>query len=747
MYRKTKNKLSTYISIATLLTALLLPAYNAFAQESSTIYAYGTDTVAGYSALVTSSKIKSNESIYFYVTKPDGSIVKIPATSNDSGVAKVDLYDYHTRNAGQYGVSGGYASSGTHGPTSYFKVYSDAFAADVSRLVSNTGVAIANGQDEIYVTAQLKDKYGNPLQGHTVTLISSRAQDSIKCKSIGYLTDTNGSITYAVSSAEKGVSVYTAVDSTSGQALTERAKIAFLTPSAYTAEIGGDLLNLFPTANAAGSLHHFSFSDIPSEIAPNQDVTFTVTAQDIDDLTVENYTGTVHFSAEGSNSEYADLPDDFKFEASDLGEHTFSLGLSFSTEGSYKIVSTDLSNPAVKGDYTVIVGSGGSGDSGSSTPGSLSLLTPVSGTYSQAVQTVSGSAPANANIRIYDNDQEIGSVEATVSGNYSYQTAPLADGAHEIYVVALDDSSVVIATSESADVMIDTTAPTIDEIDVVPGLTVTPSTSISIDVASEVGLSQAAAIFNNEIIVLVPGSVSGLYQGSATTPVNPGEYGIDVVLVDELGNEATYSAAATVTVSADGAPPPTEEPPTEEPPTDDPPTEEPPAEVPSGDNVPPSQVFGVIAYGSDDRVTLVWEAASDDTLVDHYKIYYSADPTTLEDSAVETMDASTTWFVPDLENGTEYYFAVSAIDNEGLEGATKSETVSGIPFSLDLEDEVPDRADGEVTPSEEDDGLLKSAAAEGIPEMTKNGPGLIWLIGGTGVAGYASRLLARKKKK
>jgi hypothetical protein len=44
----------------------------------------------------------------------------------------------------------------------------------------------------------------------------------------------------------------------------------------------------------------------------------------------------------------------------------------------------------------------------------------------------------------------------------------------------------------------------------------------------------------------------------------------------------------------------------------------------------PSQVSGLIAYGSDKRITLVWDAATDDKLVQKYKIYYGAEVQSFE---------------------------------------------------------------------------------------------------------------------
>ncbi len=169
-----------------------------------------------------------------------------------------------------------------------------------------------------------------------------------------------------------------------------------------------------------------------------------------------------------------------------------------------------------------------------------------------------------------------------------------------------------------------------------------------------------------------------------------------------------------------------------------------PEETETG-NQPPSQVFGLIAYGTDKRVTLVWEAAIDDVLVNKYKIYYGEDPLNLN-NVVETRDASTTWYVPELENGKEYYFAVSAVDDAGVESLFTSELVSAIPFTLEVQTAVTDRPTDVLNAGDEDAYLRGAAIESRAPDrMVDNGPELIWLLAGTGLFSGLARKLSRKK--
>lgn len=746
------RSLGTWLVAGILLLGLAFPTVKA-ATYASSLQAYGTDTIAGYSALLTTSKTTAGRAVVLVVQKPDGSQVKIPAKTNDQGVAKLDLYDYHTRRAGRYSVMAYPEGQTPQGAVTYFSVYADDVSSEKSSVVAQTTVGRATGSDRVYLTVSLRDQYGNPVEGHSVSVISSRSGDTVKATGPA-ITDANGSASFYATSHEPGVAVFSAFDTASGTVVGSRAQVAFLSGNSYIENVGGDFDGFIPVASAqsAGPLHHFDISGLPSSVEPNQNVTFRVTAQDQNDITVENYTGMVRFSAQGANSTNVTLPEDYTFKAEDLGTHEFSLGLKFTTAGTYTVAVNDVNSPLIEGEETVTVGSGNQGSqSGTPSAQAPSIITPVAGTYSQNVQTVSGSAPSGTMVNIFDNDQEIGSVQVGSGGSYTYQTAPLADGDHSIYVVTADSGGTVLQTSATVDITVDTTAPSVDEVIIEPVSGIKTGDVLTIRVLSEPNLSEAALIFNAEIFQLSPSlEQDGAYVASLQAPANPGEYPLDILLVDELGNEATYKDEALVTITADGTGQVTQEMVDAEVTPEDSSgqtqetmaTEE--VVSPVSGNAP-SQVFGVIAFGSDQRITLVWEAATDDGTIDHYKIYYGLDPANLSDS-VDTLDASTTWYVPGLENGKEYYFAVAAVDNDGLESEEMSDLINAIPFKLEVEANLPERPDTAIGAVDGEVELRGAAAGEIPPEMVNNGPELLWLLLGTGAASGAARRFSRRRK-
>jgi hypothetical protein len=127
----------------------------------------------------------------------------------------------------------------------------------------------------------------------------------------------------------------------------------------YTASTGYDLVTGrgTPVANrvvadlvgSTAAAPHFSLS-APSAATAGSSFSVTVTAQDANNHTVTNYTGTVHFT---SSDGQAGLPADYTFTAADQGIHSFTVTLK--SAGSQSVTSTDTANSATNGSASVTV--------------------------------------------------------------------------------------------------------------------------------------------------------------------------------------------------------------------------------------------------------------------------------------------------------------------------------------------------------------------------------------------------------
>lgn len=659
-----KNKL-VYIVLSTFLAVFLqAAAVNAEAQSFFTLEAYGIDTIAGFPASIRSSKTLPDKQVFFNIEKPDGTVLTIPITSNEDGIAKFDLYDYHTKEAGEYHVSAKLENKG-EGKVNSFTVFPDSVSSEKSSISASKLLATADGLDNIYFTVKLKDKHGNPIKGHSLEIVSSRNSDSIKRVSEKNFTNDEGSMVFASSSNEKGVSVYSFLDTTSGTTLKDRIEVAYK----GLEDVGG----FIPTAYAqAGQISSFEFSNLPDSITPNSDVSFTLTAVDAEGNIVPNYAGTVHFSAEGSNSTYASLPKDYTFDIDiDAGSHEFSgiNALNFSQAGTYAIVATDLGDFTVRGETNITVGQGTQTTTTDASGDNLVITSPSPGTYSNSQIPILGTSPKQDYIiQIFDNDQNIGQTTVESDNTYRFEPTILEDGQHTVFTAGVDGDGVIQATSEEITFTIDTTPPIVEDIRFNPSNGIQTGDVIDITVISEPDVFQGAVIFNVDIAELEPDSSDPTkYLASIQSPSEPGLYPVDVILVDELGNEGNYQSVASLQVDDKGDGIITE-------PGDEP--SDPIIETPE----PPSDVFGVKATSSDKRVTLTWEPASDNKGIDHYRVYYGLTPGNLN-TIVNTFDDTNTWYIPDLENGTEYFFAVTAINMDGIESENKSSIVSAIPFS------------------------------------------------------------------
>lgn len=101
------------------------------------------------------------------------------------------------------------------------------------------------------------------------------------------------------------------------------------------------------------------------------------------------------------------------------------------------------------------------------------------------------------------------------------------------------------------------------------------------------------------------------------------------------------------------------------------------------DTTYPADVSNVKAVGKDKLITLSWDAATDNVGVKGYKIFYGT-TSVASDTASYTMgpvDVGNviTYDVKDLNNGTTYYFAVTAYDAAGNESEFYSTEVSATP--------------------------------------------------------------------
>lgn len=642
---------------------------------SSSVQLSALDTIAGFSTTLKSSSPASyGQDYYFKLTGPDGGSLDFPASFDSSGNVKADISGNYTRLAGNYSFSlfaNGVASS----PMSSFIVFPDSISSNTSKIGPSDQV-VRGSSEKALVNVSLKDKYQNPIVGHLVKLIPSDASAVVSPSSA--LSDGNGEVNFEVSSPEAGVVNYSAYDVSADLLLPSRARVAYFDSSILSFEYAA-------SGSPSGPVDHFNWGGLPATISPGQAFSFTLSAYDASSQLVSGYSSPVSFSVLSGNPSYVTLPGTYTFLPQDLGAHTFSLAMSFQQPGVYEIEVVDLNNPSIVSSYVFDV----MGASSSSVDSSAIILTsPIPGTYSNNIQVISGVADPGAKLKIFDNDVELSSLIADINGNFSYTSTTFVDGFHSVYVLSVDDLGQTLANSDAVDFNIDSSSPEISELVISPSGVVAPGEVLNIKLKIFEQLSQASVVFADNIYDLSL-STDGFYVASFAAPNEAGEYPLNFVLVDQLGNQSRFEADKTVVV--EGA---------------------------YGPELLVSSVSNVIATPSDSKVTLTWSAPSVSlNQIKNYRVFYGTSPYELVD-AVDTFTNSTTWYISGLDNGIEYYFGIAAVDVVGNMSASFGTVVSAVPGAYVVD----------VVSPEIDRGLAGSDVLLDMKtDVSNSGPDL-WII-------------------
>lgn len=657
----------------------------AFANSApSTVAAYGMDTIAGYSTTLRTSQTAPNAKVFFEVVDPRGETLRIPAYANSNGIARAELQEFYTEAAGTYEVRV-VQSEVSNSQSNYFEVFAGNTSPKISSVSPEYQVVEGNAPGSVAVA--LQDNYGNPVAGHIVQLVAS--DSCAKSKSVDGLgvTNENGEIFFEVSSDCSSAVTYIAYDTTADVVLNERAEVAYFDSAeqVFAKEAPGAYYHA-SLGNSSGPIDHFEFEEVPQEVYLGDEITMTVSAYDVLDQAVTDYDGEIRFSVTSNTNTPVTLPADYTFVPEDLGSHAFSLAFIFHEIGSYVLEVRDIADTSVYGEFLIDVFAK---PGGSVEASGITISSPIDGgVYSNNVQIISGTAEAGIDLLIFDNDVAIAETTADISGNFSFSTDPLEDGEHVIYIASVNEVGTIIDTSDSVSFSVDTSGPTEVEVFVEPE-EIEPYGTATVKLYSDEQLDHATVIFEGGISPMIE-NIDGSYEATISAPGTAGQYSVNFVLVDELGNEMSIEDEIFLKVKA--------------------PMEAVTEQV--GD------VYGVIAEPFDRKVVLNWVAPSSVNSIKNYRIYYGISSLELS-NVVDTFTDATTWYIPNLQNDVTYYFAVTALDSLGNESAHLSEIVSATPFSTFV---------AEVDPCVTN-GVCGSEALEDLEEDVSNsGPEMWWLL-------------------
>lgn len=391
--------------------------------------------------------------------------------------------------------------------------------------------------------------------------------------------------------------------------------------------------------------------DFPATIRTFTDFRFTVQAVNSIGTPVETYVGTVEFTSD--SDENAVLPTEYVFTSDDKGLHEFTESYYFTEEGTQTLTVTDTLNPTLEATIEVNVTSDASV---AVTP--LTISAPIEGVTTNSTITVRGETTPGIEVQVYNGIDQLGTTDANSEGDFEFQTSVLPDGSYSIIVKAGD------AESDALTVVINTEAPDLEFIQVTPEI-LQPGSNSQILVRLKDTARSVQAVINGTQTSLTKDSINPRqFSGIIAAPNSEGSYPITLNIEDELGNtnnNVPTTKSLDVSLSApagDGT-----------------------IVLGSGENPTffiPSQVTGVQATSTDKQVSLTWAAANANSGIKNYLIYYGTDVNALTQK-VETFNSNTTWYIPNLVNGSTYYFTVFAVDNDGNRSDLGSQLIAATP--------------------------------------------------------------------
>jgi len=627
------------------------------------------DTIAGYSTFLESSYGTLETDVTFRVQKPDGSVFEIPTETNEVGIANVDFLGFHTRRSGTYRASIYYWDYDEERPAlTDFQVYPDVVSPSRSRVSVNKSAIQADGEEIVILTVAILDQYGNPIPEHRLTVVSSRPQDVVSETDPHMGTNEYGQKTFEISCRAAGVSFLSVLDQSTGIILKERAKLICFEPEEEET-IGGSFLqaNIFGgdednTSTNTGPIAKFELEFTGQNNQPNVAIIgsdqnyFRITAQDSNGNTIKNYTGSVLM--EVPNDPNAVLPNngEYTFSPRDEGSFEFSLAFQFSQVGpqDIRIFAYDpdtgeiFSN--IRGETVVNILESEDVDPEIIHPPSekrIEIKTPTEGNkYASHEISITGKGPENADLRIMLNGVEASTIGTDSDGVFFSTLSNITDGVHQLY---LQNTIGDRYFSNTISFSIDTTPPIFEEIQLYPAESVEAGKVLTVTVISEAGLKNVTIRLDDQEYTLPENENKwGNYERSLEAPMIPGDYSLDVILTDTLGNKSKFSAQEMLTV------------------------------VKSASSIPPTPQ-NLQATPQEEAVALTWEK-----VVDHsenvvlYVLYLGESELSFKET--QTVAANeTTAIISGLEAGKEYFFAVAAVDINGKE-SLKSNPVTVRPL-------------------------------------------------------------------
>lgn len=163
---------------------------------------------------------------------------------------------------------------------------------------------------------------------------------------------------------------------------------------------------------------------------------------------------------------------------------------------------------------------------------------PLPGPTNQSTLTITGLAVAGGTVVIYDGQTPLGTVTVSENGFYTYQTTPLKDGFHKLYVISTSQDE-IISASAIVEVLIDTVAPPAPYL-YLPHEGPTNNNKPKIE----------GVAISNSLVILYANGIQigtttsdniGKFGYKVVSPLSQGKHSLTACVVDSVGNISPHS--------------------------------------------------------------------------------------------------------------------------------------------------------------------------------------------------------------
>ncbi len=648
----------TYIRTLASVLALTFP-FTAFAATLSV-----ADSIAGLGLDIELRDGTPSSAMDISVVDPDGTRTTMPVHTDATGRAVTVLPGTKTEAAGTYTVNA--LKDRTTIATTAAQVQPDSMDGRTSTVKVQMPYISADGRDEAAVSVIVRDRFGNPLSGRPIALVSSRTDDNIVSRSTE--TDIKGTQYFALTTNVPGTIQLRAIDLLSGSPIVESATVTaegavggYSNSNAYapayypsnttnTATTTNGRMFYAPSPYGAQLTAQSSFDVVdhfevtaPAQMNAGEEASkISIRAVDRNNVTVEDYLGTIRFVTTDPNATVPNFGT-YTFKDRDLGEKSFALSLTFRANGAQVLRIEDANDPRISGETTIMVGGGGTvGSNG---------ITVTSHQNDDEVNTldivVEGVGPRFANIIVMGGEQDAyGATDE--AGNFSIPVQ-LNAGQRDYTIRVQDDAG--RSDSGPIHLVLDQIAPVIGDISFLPDDPEEDEKVLAV-VESEPMLAQVMLRIPDrvngkvtEIILAENPTQSGSYQAFFDAPAAD-MYQPSVTAMDRAGN--IEEVRTQLAVGSEGLP----------------------------------KVANLRAEPRVDAIELQWDPVPGE--VSGYRIYIGDSPTNFL-YTLDTERVTTKATVKGLTPGQSYTFAVTAIRGDA-ESAEKSDAVEAtvLGFTLDI---------------------------------------------------------------